>query len=174
MSKYLDLARRAAAAPTLTYESDELDELGRHPGLVEADAVEQEVEAAQAELDAVKARLAPLNARLLALCDAGEHEAAALLHAEIRAAVDREWLPAIKKLALALHRVGRLPARDERLIADQLAAERGWRRSPDGWVETPERAAACVFHADRALADGDLLFCGGCRARMLGEDGGQP
>ena len=55
----------------------------------------------------------------------------ALLHAEIRALVDSEWLPAIRQLALALHRVGRLPVEDEPLIADELAAANGWRRNPD-------------------------------------------
>ena len=133
---------------------------------------ELELEAAQAQLGAVKARLGEMTDRLISLYDAGEQAEAATLHAEIRAVVDREWLPAIKKLALALHRVGRLPAQDEPLIADQLAAERGWRRRPDGWVETPERATACVLHADRAPAGGDLLFCPECRVRIVGEDGG--
>ena len=48
----------------------------------------------------------------------------------------------------------------------------GWRRVPGGWVETDERAAACVFHADRLLADGDLPFCAGCKARMVNHHGG--
>ena len=57
------------------------------------------------------------------------------------------------------------------LLIEVKAEANGWRRVPGGWTETPARAAASVFHPNRALAEGDLLFCGGCRARMLGEDG---
>ena len=134
---------------------------------------ELELEGAQAQLGAVKALLGEMTDRLVSLYDAGEQATAAQLRAEIREHVDREWLPAVRRLGLALYRVGRLPAEDEPLIADELAAERGWQCVPGGWAETPERALACVFHADRALADGDLLFCPECRARRLG-DGGQP
>jgi len=32
-----------------------------------------------------------------------------------------------------------------------------------GWVLTPERAAMCIFHDDRPLGPGDLIYCVECR-----------
>ena len=74
--------------------------------------LELAVEAAEADLAAGKTRLAPMNARLLELYEAGDQAAAAPLHAEVRDLVDSAWLPIVKRLGLALYRVGRLPARD--------------------------------------------------------------
>ena len=122
--------------------------------------LELAVEAARSELAQVQARLEPMSGHLIALCDAGDQAKASALHAEIRAVVESDWLPAVKRLALSLHRVGRLPAEDEPLIVDELAAANGWRRSPGGggWIETEERARLCV-HCPRQLAEGDRLYC---------------
>jgi len=51
----------------------------------------------------------------------------------------------------------------------------GYRQNPDGpgWIETLERAAACVFHADRPLAPGDTLCCPECRVRLDTTDVGK-
>ena len=120
------------------------------------------VGAARALLVEIESRLEPMNARLLALFEAGDLSAAGRLQAEIRDVVDREWLPAVRRLGRALDRVGQLPIDDRSWVyddVDQLARANGWQRAEDGgWSETPERAVRCI-RCPEILASGDELFC---------------
>ena len=125
-----------------------------------------EAEDARAELDRIEADLTAKNARLLRLYGAGDRAAAERLHAEVRAIVGGRWIRAKRRGAQAEHAMGRLNRSLAFLLEDpdEPAQANGYRRVPGGWVETAERSARCVVHADRPLARGDKLLCAGCRA----------
>jgi TubC N-terminal docking domain len=132
-----------------------------------------EAGAATAELGRIEADLTAKNARLLELCAGDDRAAADRLQAQIRAIVGGEWLPAKRREARALDRLGRLPEADRFLLEDpdEGVGVDGYRRVPRGWAETEERSRHCVVHADRALAPGDRLYCPECR---VGADGPAP
>jgi hypothetical protein len=125
-----------------------------------------EAEAARDELERLEARLGEMNQRLFELFEDRRRDAAKRLQDELRRLVGEEWLPARVRLARLEHRLGRLDPSLAFLLesADEATGVNGYRRVPGGWVETEERAAGCVIHADRPLAPGNLLYCVGCRA----------
>ena len=143
------------------------DELRRSIAAHKADLLALlEAEAARDELERLDARLGEMNQRLFELFEDGERDAARRLQDELRRLVGDEWLPARVRLARLEHRLGRLDPSLAFLLEDSEpeVAVNGYRRVPGGWVETEERAACCVIHADRPLAPGDKLLCAGCRA----------
>ena len=126
---------------------------------------ELECEATTAALATIEAQLTAGTERVLALWHAGERAAAAELQAELRRCVGAEWLPAKRRGARALDRLGRLPEADRFLLEgpNDEAEAGGWRWIPGGWPESEAQAALCVF-GDGPLAPGDKLLCAGCRA----------
>jgi hypothetical protein len=65
-----------------------------------------------------------------------------------------------------------LAALKPEILAELEAEAGGWMPNPDGpgWVETPERATACVF-CPAPLAAGNLIYCAGHEARATARFG---
>ncbi len=121
---------------------------------------ELQVEAATAEVVEIERQIALFRTRAQTVEQAGDHKRAAMLRAWA-AKLDRfERMDLKRREARALDAVGRLPDEDRFLLKEieQLIEVNGYRLTVEGWVETPERARACVY-CPEPLAPGHLLTC---------------
>src|SRR6266540_5032060 len=85
----------------------------------QADWRESELQAAEGELDGVDSEILILNTKLLGFCGAKDWPAAKVLQAEIADLVEGAWLPARRRLARALDRLGRLSEADRFLLVGE-------------------------------------------------------
>ncbi len=80
------------------------------------DRCESELTAAQAAVGAIDSFIQEKNSLLLELCAREDWPTARALQTEIAELVSTDWLPARRRLARALDRLGRLPESDHHLV----------------------------------------------------------